>query len=181
MQSSHASEGQRREEQPSATPDHPDAEGAPGGTHEDDRRASPTPEERLALEAERERLEDRYRRALADLENYRKRSARETERRVAEARERLLGEWLEALDSVERVLRMQPDDEGLRAVLEQMDAILARHGVTRLGAPGERFGPSHSPRPSPSSLQTSRPTTQFARSPARGSRSTTAGYCARRK
>lgn len=41
------------------------------------------------LEAEVARFDDRYRRALADLDNYRKRSARETERRVAEERERL--------------------------------------------------------------------------------------------
>jgi molecular chaperone GrpE len=31
--------------------------------------------------------------------------------------------------------------EGLRAVLEQMEAILARQGVERIGAAGERFDP----------------------------------------
>lgn len=95
------------------------------------------------LEAEVARLDDRYKRALADLENYRKRSARETERRVGEERERLLRDWLEAVDSVERALRMQPEDAGLRAVLEQMEAILSRQGVVRLGAAGERFDPAH--------------------------------------
>jgi molecular chaperone GrpE len=29
----------------------------------------------------------------------------------------------------------------LRAVLEQMEAVLARQGVTRMGAPGDRFDP----------------------------------------
>ena len=53
--------------------------------------------------------EDRYRRALADLDNYRKRTAREIERRVEESRESLLRDWLEALDSVERALRMTPE------------------------------------------------------------------------
>jgi molecular chaperone GrpE len=88
------------------------------------------------------RLEDRYKRALADLENYRKRSARETDRRVLEAREAVLRDWLDAVDSVERALRMAPEDQpGLRAVLEQMDAILARQGVQRIGAPGDQFDP----------------------------------------
>jgi len=94
-----------------------------------------------ALRAELARVEDRYRRALADLDNYRKRSARETERRVAEAREALLRDWLEALDSVERALRLTPEDEGLQAVLRQMEAILEREGVSRLGSAGERFDP----------------------------------------
>jgi molecular chaperone GrpE len=89
-------------------------------------------------------VEDRYKRALADLDNYRKRSAREVERRVADATEAQLREWLEAVDSVERALRIEtesPTAAGLRAVLEQMEAILARQGVERVGAVGERFDP----------------------------------------
>jgi molecular chaperone GrpE len=90
------------------------------------------------------RLDDRYKRALADLDNYRKRSAREVERRGEELRDRLIGEWLEVVDSVERALRMQPDgalNEGLRAVLDQIESVLARQGVQRIGAVGERFDP----------------------------------------
>lgn len=96
------------------------------------------------LEGELARMEDRYKRALADLDNYRKRSARETERRIVEAREAQLREWLEVVDSLERALFMQPDDpvvQGLRAVLGQMDAVLARQGVSRIGAVGESFDP----------------------------------------
>jgi molecular chaperone GrpE len=53
----------------------------------------------------------------------------------------LLRDWLEALDSVERALQLEPGDPGLTAVLAQMEAILARHGVTRLEAVGTRFDP----------------------------------------
>jgi molecular chaperone GrpE len=97
-----------------------------------------------ALREEIAQLDDRYKRALADLDNYRKRSAREFDRRVQEARDAFLREWLEALDSVERALRMDagtPLAEGMRAVLEQMESILARHGVQRIGEAGERFDP----------------------------------------
>jgi molecular chaperone GrpE len=96
------------------------------------------------LTSELARMEDRYKRALADLDNYRKRAARETERRVAEARESVLLDWLEVADSVERAMRMEADGpcaDGLRAVLEQIDGVLARQGAQRIGTAGDRFDP----------------------------------------
>ena len=63
---------------------------------------------------------------------------------MEESREAQLREWLEVVDSLERALFMQPEDpvvQGLRAVLEQMEAVLARQGVTRMGAAGEPFDP----------------------------------------
>jgi molecular chaperone GrpE len=89
-------------------------------------------------------MEDRLKRALADLDNYRKRSVREVDRRVMESRESMLRDWLDAVDSIDRALQMDPDGPGaagLRAVLEQMESILARYGVTRTGEPGEPFDP----------------------------------------
>lgn len=96
------------------------------------------------LSVELAQIEDRYRRALADLDNYRKRSARELDRRVDEAREAVLHDWLDVVDSVERAMQMEADGpcrEGLQAVLAQIDAVLGRHGVQRIGAQGERFDP----------------------------------------
>jgi len=97
------------------------------------------------LQAELERMEDRFKRAMADLDNYRKRSARELERLVAERGDAALLEWLEVVDGVERALRQKPANplyDGLRAVLDQMDSILARQGVRRFGEPGEPFDPN---------------------------------------
>jgi molecular chaperone GrpE len=97
------------------------------------------------LQAELARMEDRFKRAAADLENYRKRSARELERLVAERGDRALLEWLEVVDGVERALRQKPENplyDGLLAVLEHMDAVLARQGVKRFGEAGEPFDPS---------------------------------------
>jgi molecular chaperone GrpE len=94
--------------------------------------------------AEMAAMEDRYKRAVADLDNYRKRSAREIESRVGEQRERMLRDWLEAVDSVERALQMghgTPAADGQRALLEQMESILARQGAQRVGAVGEPFDP----------------------------------------
>jgi molecular chaperone GrpE len=119
------------------TPESQKTRGQPAGPFEP---ASAAPD----LSAELARIEDRYKRALADLDNYRKRSQREIDRRVTEARESVILDWLEALDSVERALLMGPEDPlnaGLQAVLEQMEAILAREGVTRIGAAGDQFDP----------------------------------------
>ena len=109
------------EDQPSASQDHSDA-----------------------LSAELEALEDRYRRALADLDNFRKRASREVERQVSESRQAALLDWLDVVDSVERALRMEDGGQcaaGLRAVLEQADAVLARQGAVRVGSTGEEFDP----------------------------------------
>ena len=97
-----------------------------------------------ALSEELARSEERYKRALADLDNYRKRAAREVERYRIEIRDELSRDWLEVVDSVQRALRMAPDDpssDGLRAILEQIEGTLARTGVRRIGAAGERFDP----------------------------------------
>jgi molecular chaperone GrpE len=102
------------------------------------------PAEREATAAESAQIEERYRRALADLDNYRKRSAREVQRRVAESTESMLLDWLDVVDSVERAMQMERDGpcrEGLRAVMRQMDAVLQRHGASRVGEQGEPFDP----------------------------------------
>ena len=102
------------------------------------------PPEEAGLAQQLADTEDRFKRALADLDNYRKRAGREVELRMQEDRERRLRDWLEAVDSVERALTMGadgPSSEGLHAVLEQMEAILARQGAQRIGAAGEPFDP----------------------------------------
>jgi molecular chaperone GrpE len=95
-------------------------------------------------EAEVARLEDRFKRAAADLENYRKRSGKEIERRTTEAVDRALADWLEVADSVDRALTMQdegPLGTGLSAVRDQIDATLERQRVSRIGQNGEPFDP----------------------------------------
>jgi molecular chaperone GrpE len=106
--------------------------------------ASEANREQGELSAQLADLEDKYKRALADLDNYRKRTARDIEHRVAEAREQVLRDWLETVDSVERAMRIEPEGpcfEGFRAVLDQMEAVLARQGAHRIGAAGDDFDP----------------------------------------
>jgi molecular chaperone GrpE len=117
-----------------------DVDEAESGAHSAER-APPDPgrsAEELA------RSEERYKRALADLDNYRKRVAREIETRVEDATDSVLRDWLEVVDSIERAMRMEPDGpcaDGLRAVTAQIDGVLARAGAQRIGAAGDRFDP----------------------------------------
>jgi molecular chaperone GrpE len=100
--------------------------------------------EAQALADELARTTDRLTRALADLDNYRKRAAKDVQRLTTEARERLLQDWFEVADSIERALLQHGQGalaEGLRAVLGQIDAVLGREGIQRTGAPGEPFDP----------------------------------------
>jgi molecular chaperone GrpE len=102
------------------------------------------PPETAELEAEVARLDDRFRRARADLDNYRKRTARDVDRLVAERADALIGDWLEVADSVDRALAMAGEGavgDGLRAVRDQIASTLARQGVERVGEAGEAFDP----------------------------------------
>jgi molecular chaperone GrpE len=102
------------------------------------------PPQTAELEAEVARLDDRFKRARADLDNYRKRTAKDVERLVAERTDALIGDWLEVADSVGRALAMDGEGaagDGLRAVRDQIDSTLARQGVQRAGEVGDAFDP----------------------------------------
>lgn len=146
MPSSRASDPDPRPERGAIESQQP--ERAPEGA------AAPTPEApeggepQLSVDTVRNELaamEGRFKRARADLENYRKRAEREFERRVAERHEAMLRDWLEVADSVDRALMSSIGDPqlgpGLKALREQIEGVLARQGVTRFGQPGERFDP----------------------------------------
>jgi molecular chaperone GrpE len=89
--------------------------------------------------------EERVLRARADLENYRKRTDRELERRVREQGDDLLRAWLEVVDSLDRAVALDAEHPelaaGVRAFLDQVETLLMRQGVSRIGAVGEAFDP----------------------------------------
>src|SRR4051794_10204906 len=81
----------------------------------------PEPPSERDLNAELAQMEDRFKRAAADLDNYRKRAAREVERLSGERIDRALLDWLEVVDALDRATAQTPEGplrEGLQAVLE---------------------------------------------------------------
>ncbi|MDX6243496.1 MAG: molecular chaperone GrpE [Frankiales bacterium] len=94
-----------------------------------------------------EQAEDRWRRAVADLDNVRKRAVRE----LSEARERerasVATQFLPVLDNLELALAHSDGTpgaimDGVRAVRDQAVAVLARLGYERLDASGVPFDPT---------------------------------------
>ncbi|HEX4430822.1 MAG TPA: nucleotide exchange factor GrpE [Frankiaceae bacterium] len=93
-----------------------------------------------------EEMEDRWRRTLADLDNLRKRVARDREQIREDERARAATEWLPVLDNLDLALSYAPPApdpfvDGVRAVRDQALAILARLGFPRRDDAGSRFDP----------------------------------------
>ncbi|KAK1185073.1 nucleotide exchange factor GrpE [Streptomyces sp. NBS 14/10] len=112
----------------------PDAAGGP----------APPEDEYAAALAE---LEDRWRRTLADLDNLRKRHARELERERAAERARTATALLPVIDNLELALSHAEADpativEGVRAVRDQAVDALARLGYARQDETGVPFDPA---------------------------------------
>lgn len=99
-----------------------------------------------ALKGELERLKAQMLLERADLENQRKRLARDVDNARRFANERLLTELLPLFDSMEAGLASAARDDPLRAGLEltlkQLHAIAERNGLTEVApAPGDSFDP----------------------------------------
>jgi molecular chaperone GrpE len=122
--------------------DEPDGNGEPSDTVS---QGSPAdPDERLArAQAERDEYLDLAQRVQADFENYRKRAAREQERLVAHAHERLVRELLPVLDDLERALEAAERHaeaqlvDGVKLVEQSLRRALAREGLAEIEAEGE--------------------------------------------
>ena len=109
---------------------------------------------RTGLEAkEKEAAEhyDRYLRAMAELDNYRKRAARDKEDAIKYGNEKLIKDILPILDSLDRALHQASDlsaknnfeafQQGLELIHTQILGCLERHGVVKIAAKGEEFDP----------------------------------------
>jgi molecular chaperone GrpE len=103
---------------------------------------------------------DRYVRAMADLENFRRRVAREKEELRQFASASLLQGLLPILSNLQLgvVAARQPTDpktvaDGVAMVLEQLKGVLERHGLKEVNPAGQKFDPhlheaiSHQPSP----------------------------------
>ncbi len=103
----------------------------------------------LARETQKklEEVHDRWVRAAADLENYRKRSQREREEIQKYGVEKLVKDLLPVLDNLDRALAAAgPDDPlaaGVRLVRASFEQALSRHGVKGFSAMGQPFDPAH--------------------------------------
>ena len=116
-----------------------------------------TPDQQiLALEIEKQEMKDQMLRAMAEMENLRKRSEREkTDARIY-AIEKFARDLLSVSDNMARALEAMPESDretlteggkgllgGIEMTQKELHTVLTRHGVTAIDAePGAAFDPN---------------------------------------
>lgn len=92
-------------------------------------------------------MEERWKRAAADLANYRKRVEREMAQQRQREREAILRDWLPVVDNLERALMNQDTATleslltGVQAVYRQAHQVLGQYGVHRMQTVDTPFDP----------------------------------------
>ena len=103
-------------------------------------------ETKPAKEKELEELNDRYKRVLAEFENYKKRSSKERETLYNSILGDVVGAFLPVVDNLENALKAETKDseykKGIELVLKQFKDILKSKGVEEIAGVGETFDPS---------------------------------------
>ena len=91
-------------------------------------------------------LNDRYKRVLAEFENYKKRSGKEREVLYNSILSDIVEVFLPIVDNLENALKIETQDveykKGIELVLKQFKDILKSKGVEEIPAIGETFDPS---------------------------------------
>ncbi len=126
--------------------------GEPGQPGETEREKSLAAQLELSQEKARETMErlkethDRYLRAVAELENYRKRAQKERDEVLRFGNAKLLKDIVPVVDGLDRALAAAAADDplvkGVTLIRSNLEAALARHGVTSFSALGQPFDPA---------------------------------------
>ena len=90
---------------------------------------------------------DKYLRAVADLDNYKKRMIREKADIIKYSNEDIIKDILPFMDSLDRALEHDTGDiksfkDGIALIQEQLLCCLKKHGVERIDAAGVTFDPN---------------------------------------
>ena len=110
----------------------------------------------LVLEVEKQEMRDQLLRAMAEMENLRKRSEREKLDARVYAIEKFAGDMLSVSDNLARALEASPESErealteggkgllgGIEMTHKELHTVLTRHGITPIEAdPGAAFDPN---------------------------------------
>jgi molecular chaperone GrpE len=121
------------------------AEPEPSSSEPD--RAGPEPDALEKAQARIAQLEDGWRRTAAELDNFRKRCAKDIVRAREQERARTAAGWLPVVDNLERALEHASSDpepiiDGVRAVHQQALSVLAGLGFPRRDDTGRAFDPA---------------------------------------
>lgn len=97
------------------------------------------------LENRCEQYLERLMRTQAELENYRKRTERHRRQMRGDVQAETVARFLPVIDNLERVLAVADDKDpvrdGVAMILEQVEGILQKIGVSRMATVGQPFDP----------------------------------------
>ena len=100
-------------------------------------------EEKIArLEEEAAKQDDRYKRILAEYDNFRKRTLKEKETTYQDAQMATVSAFLPVLDNLERGAAQENADEGVKLILKQFREILTKYHVESCAEEGQTFDPN---------------------------------------
>lgn len=131
------------------------AKNAPSGEHHDEE--ADAEDSHKELEDLKKKLEekekeaavnyDKYLRAIADLDNYKKRALRDKADAIKFGNEDIIKDILPFMDSLDRALEHDTGDiqtfkEGIALIQDQLLCCLKKHGVERIEAAGQDFDPN---------------------------------------
>lgn len=104
--------------------------------------------EQLALlEIELAETKDKYIRAAAEFENFRRRNITEKANWIKNANERIVLDLCDVIDNFERALHPQVEknrdsfEKGIEMIFQQLSGLLKKEGVEKLEALGKEFDP----------------------------------------
>jgi molecular chaperone GrpE len=96
-----------------------------------------------AAELERQitELKDKYLRAMAELENTRKRAGADIESGARSRAAGVAGHFLPLIDAIDAAAEHSPEDEGIRTLKKAADNTLAKLGIIRIESVGKMLNP----------------------------------------
>lgn len=128
----------------------PEAEGEIQSEEPEPRADERSLEERLAeAQQQAQEAQDRYLYAVAELQNYKRRTQRDLADRLQYANEQILGDLLPVVDHLRLALEAAAEStdtetlrRGVEMTLAQLEGVMARYGVAPIQTVGETFDPS---------------------------------------
>ena len=119
----------------------------PAGESKKEKKHSEKLEEKLRqMEEEAARQEERYKRVLAEYDNFRKRSQKEKDSLYGDVKAETLKKFLPVYDNLVRALAQSTEDEayrrGVEMIMNQFNVTMEKLGVTEIECLGKKFDPA---------------------------------------
>lgn len=86
-------------------------------------------------------LTDKYMRAVAELENTRRRAARDAESVARTAGMNTAKKFLPVMDALDAALKQTPDDAGIQSLARALESAFAQIGIVKIKSVGQTLNP----------------------------------------